>query len=76
MRSILQGGRRWENPRPIQDLEEKFEPYKVTRELMQQVSKPVGTIFLHDFPAVRGGDVTDDVLDGPQSLFFARPNIN
>ncbi|MCP4664053.1 MAG: hypothetical protein GY856_52385 [bacterium] len=26
------------------------------------------TVFLHDLPAVRGGDVLDEVLDGPQSL--------
>ena len=64
---------RWQTmgePKADSGWEEKFEPYKVTRELMQQVSKPVGTIFLHDLPAVRGGDVTDDVLDGPQSRAF------
>lgn len=49
---------------------EKFEPFKVTGELMAKVSKPKGTIFLHDLPAVRGGDVTDEVLDGPQSRAF------
>ncbi|MFP5265271.1 MAG: ornithine carbamoyltransferase [Blastocatellia bacterium] len=47
-----------------------FEPYKVTQEMMAEVSKPSGTIFLHDLPAVRGGDVTDQVLDGPQSRAF------
>lgn len=50
--------------------EEKFEPFRVTQELMDRVSKPVGTIFLHDLPAVRGGDVDDEVLDGPQSRAF------
>jgi ornithine carbamoyltransferase len=49
---------------------EKFEPYRVTQALMDRVSKPVGTIFLHDLPAVRGGDVDDEVLDGPQSRAF------
>jgi ornithine carbamoyltransferase len=49
---------------------EIFEPYKVTREMMAEVSKPSGTIFLHDLPAVRGGDVTDEVLDGSQSRAF------
>lgn len=48
----------------------KFMPYSVTAELMARVSKPSGTIFLHDLPAVRGHDVTDEVLDGPQSLAF------
>ena len=49
---------------------EIFEPYKVTRNLMAEVSKPAGTIFMHDLPAVRGGDVTNEVLDGPQSRAF------
>jgi ornithine carbamoyltransferase len=49
---------------------EKFEPYRVTQALMDRVSKPAGTIFLHDLPAVRGGDVDDEVLDGPQSRAF------
>jgi ornithine carbamoyltransferase len=49
---------------------EKFEPYRVTTELMAEVSKPSGTIFLHDLPAMRGQEVVDEVLDGPQSLAF------
>jgi ornithine carbamoyltransferase len=49
---------------------EIFAPYKVTREMMEAVSKPDGTIFMHDLPAVRGGDVTNEVLDGPQSRAF------
>lgn len=49
---------------------DKFRPYSVTKELMSRVSKPSGTIFLHDLPAVRGDDVMDEVLDGPQSRAF------
>jgi ornithine carbamoyltransferase len=47
-----------------------FEPYKVTEKMMAEVSKPSGTVFLHDLPAVRGGDVADEVLDGLQSRAF------
>ena len=48
---------------------EKFLPYSVTPEIMAQVSGADGkTIFMHDLPAVRGDDVYDEVLDGPQSL--------
>ena len=49
---------------------EIFEPFKVTQQMMAEVSKPSGTIFMHDLPAVRGGDVDDEVLDGPQSRSF------
>jgi ornithine carbamoyltransferase len=46
---------------------ELFHPYRVTEDVMSSVSKPSGTIFMHDLPAVRGGDVVDEVIDGPQS---------
>ncbi len=49
---------------------EVFKPYCITTELMTAVSKPQGTIFMHDLPAMRGGDVVDAVLDGPQSWAF------
>jgi len=64
---------RWQTlgvPKAEQDWQVKFQPYSVTPELMAQVSKPAGTIFLHDLPAVRGAEVLDGVLDGPQSLAF------
>jgi ornithine carbamoyltransferase len=47
----------------------KFRPYTVTPEVMATVSKADGsTVFLHDLPAMRGYEVLDEVLDGPQSL--------
>jgi ornithine carbamoyltransferase len=47
----------------------KFRPYTVTPEVMAAVSKAGGnTVFLHDLPAMRGYEVLDEVLDGPQSL--------
>lgn len=50
---------------------DKFRPYCVTPEIMAEVSKPEGgTIFLHDLPAMRGYEVVDEVLDGPQSVAF------
>lgn len=50
---------------------DKFRPYCVTPKIMAEVSKPEGgTIFLHDLPAMRGYEVVDEVLDGPQSVAF------
>lgn len=49
---------------------EKFRPFSVTQKLMDSVTKPDRTIFMHDLPAVRGEDVADEVLDGPQSIAF------
>ncbi|HKI01146.1 MAG TPA: ornithine carbamoyltransferase [Thermoanaerobaculia bacterium] len=48
---------------------DKFRPYTVTPEVMAEVSKTDGsTVFLHDLPAMRGYEVLDEVLDGPQSI--------
>lgn len=52
------------------DWKEKFKPYCVTQELMQRFSRNGSTVFMHDLPAVRGEDVVDEVLDGPQSVAF------
>jgi ornithine carbamoyltransferase len=50
---------------------DRFRPYTVTPRLMAEVSKPDGsTVFLHDLPAMRGYEVLDEVLDGPQSIAF------
>ncbi len=48
--------------------EAAFAPYQVNR-LLMQVAGP-DAVFLHCLPAHRGLEVTDDVLDGPQSLVF------
>ncbi|PYP88326.1 MAG: ornithine carbamoyltransferase [Blastocatellia bacterium AA13] len=47
-----------------------FEPFRITQAMMAEVSRPSGTIFLHDLPAVRGGDVDDEVLEGAQNRAF------
>ena len=64
---------RWQTmgvPKADPNWREKFDPYQVSLELMERVSRPKGTVFLHDLPAVRGAEVVDEVLDGPQSLAF------
>jgi len=42
-------------------------PYQVTGELMARVPH---SIFLHCLPAVRGNEMTAEVIDGPQSRVF------
>jgi len=41
-------------------------PYQVNRQLMDKTGRK-DSIFLHCLPAVRGEEVTADVIDGPQS---------
>ena len=45
-----------------------FQPYQVNAELMK-LAKP-DALFMHCLPAHRGEEVTDDVMDGPQSVVF------
>ncbi|MFH1923388.1 MAG: ornithine carbamoyltransferase [Planctomycetota bacterium] len=43
-----------------------FQPYQVNAELMSHTQK--GAVFMHCLPARRGEEVTDEVIDGPQSV--------
>ena len=45
-----------------------FQPYQVNKALMDQANK--GALFMHCLPAHRGEEVTDEVIDGPQSVVF------
>lgn len=47
---------------------EAFQGYQVNEELMA-LAKP-DAIFMHDLPAHRGEEITDEVLEGPQSVVF------
>jgi ornithine carbamoyltransferase len=48
--------------------ERVFAPFQVNAALM--ASAPKTARFMHDLPAKRGLEVTDDVMDGPQSIVF------
>ncbi|HLY66580.1 MAG TPA: ornithine carbamoyltransferase [Chloroflexota bacterium] len=45
-----------------------FQPYQVNAQLLAK-AKP-HAIVLHDMPAHRGEEITDEVIDGPQSVVF------
>jgi ornithine carbamoyltransferase len=43
-----------------------FKPFQVNAELMKTAKK--GCLVMHCLPAHRGDEITDDVIDGPQSI--------
>ncbi|MCD6309704.1 MAG: ornithine carbamoyltransferase [Candidatus Eremiobacteraeota bacterium] len=51
-----------------EEKERKFSKYKVNSELLS-LAKP-DTIVMHCLPAHRGEEITDEVMDGPQSVVF------
>lgn len=44
-----------------------FQPYQVNQELLNKVPN---AIVMHDLPAHRGDEITDGVIDGPQSVVY------
>jgi ornithine carbamoyltransferase len=46
-----------------------LEPYRVNAEMMGMTGNP-DTIFMHCLPAVKGNEVTFDVIEGPQSVVW------
>ena len=45
-----------------------FAPFQVNKDLMSLAND--GAIFMHCLPAIRGQEVTADVIDGPQSVIY------
>ena len=45
-----------------------FMPYQINKELFSLAKSDA--IFMHCLPAYRGYEVTEDVIDGPQSVIF------
>ena len=44
-----------------------FQPYQINAELLAKVPK---SIVMHCLPAHRGDEITDAVIDGPQSVVY------
>ena len=57
-------GQEGEEQQRLKDLE----PFQVNRELMGRAAP--GAVFMHCLPAHRGEEVTDEIMDGPQSVVF------
>jgi ornithine carbamoyltransferase len=47
---------------------EIFAPYQINAALL--AAAPSHTLVMHCLPAHRGDEITDDVMDGPQSIVF------
>lgn len=45
-----------------------FQQYQINRELVERAGPEA--IVMHDLPAYRGKEITDEVADGPQSVIF------
>ena len=52
----------------VSDRRKTLKPYRVDTSLMGLADKDA--LFMHCLPAHRGDEVTDDVIDGPQSVVF------
>ena len=52
----------------VSDRRKVLKPYRVDTNLMGLADKDA--LFMHCLPAHRGDEVTDDVIDGPQSVVF------
>jgi ornithine carbamoyltransferase len=53
-----------------EDRRQDFGPYQVNQPLLGKA--PKGAKVMHCLPAHRGEEITDEVLDGPQSVVFAQ----
>lgn len=52
----------------IHERKKNFRPYQVNSELLRHA--PSGAFVMHCLPAHRGEEITDNVMDGPQSVVF------
>lgn len=47
---------------------ESFRPFRVSNELLKKIGSGKDVIIMHDLPANRNQEISDDLLDGPHSI--------
>jgi ornithine carbamoyltransferase len=70
---------RWQSmdePRQDQDWLARFAPFAVTKDTMKRFSGSTEAVFMHDLPAVRGQEVTSDVLDGTSTTSLVLKQVH
>lgn len=64
---------RWQTtgaPHPGEDWRRVFAPFALDSERMEALAAGANSVLLHDLPAVRGEEITADLLEGPRSLVW------
>ena len=70
---------RWQSmgePRQEEDWLSLFTPFAVNEDVMKRFSGAADAVFMHDSPAVRGQEVSSDILDGIGATSLAMKQVN
>lgn len=54
----------------------RFAPFAVTKDMMKRFSGSTEAVFMHDLPAVRGQEVTSEVLDGAGTTSLVQRQVH
>ncbi len=69
---------RWQTtgaPHPGQNWRRVFAPFALDSERMEAIAAGANSVLLHDLPAVRGEEITVDLLEGPRSLVWVQARM-
>ena len=74
MQFTLMYGSVWGDEAEEAKRQKDLSPYQVNKELMSYANPDA--IFMHCLPAIRGEEVTSEVIDGPQSESMTKQKID